>query len=188
VVVFSLAQNKLVTELSCVDQDLLCIQFSPDGSQMAVGGRDGHLRIWDTTSNEMVIEAPLHKGRLESLVYRKDGEIISTVGRDRTLSRFDAVSGEKLAQHQLVCGKMTALMQLDSLLTAVGTADNSIRLFCWIEQNEIRKLTGHQGSVSVLARNQNTLYSGSFDTTIRAWDIEEIVLAMTKPDDERIVR
>jgi WD40 repeat protein len=188
VIVYSISKATNNLELSCSENDLLCIQYSPDGTQLAVGGRDGNLRIWDSVKGELAVDEKMHHGRLESLIFRSDGETINSVSRDRTLSRYDVLIDEQVDQFSLSCGKMTALTQLDSLLTAIATADNSIRLFCWIEQGEIRKLTGHQGSVSVLRMNQDTLYSGSFDTTIRAWDIEEILLAMYQEHGPGIIR
>ncbi len=188
VIVHSISKAANYHELICSENDLLCIQYAQDGSLLAVGGRDGKLRIWDSRSGELKVERKMHQGRMESMIFRSDGEMINSVGRDRTLSRYDILVDEQVDQFSMVCGKMTALTQLDSLLTAIATADNSIRLFCWIEQGEIRKLIGHQGSVSVLRMNEDTLYSGSFDTTIRAWDIKEIVLAQNQEHGPEIIR
>jgi len=39
---------------------------------------------------------------------------------------------------------------------------------------------GHDGSVSVLKRTQKHLISGSFDTTIRIWNIDQSIASIDK--------
>ncbi len=188
IIELSTKNGELLRRYECSISDLRSIRYAPSGEMLAAGGRNGQLLLWDVLEGTLISEQRVHEQRLENLIFRGDGEMIQSVARDRTLSRFDVVLNEQTDRHAIQCGKMTALAQLDSLLTAIATADNSIRLFCWMEQSEIRKLIGHQGSVSVLVITDDTLYSGSFDTTIRAWDIEEIVLAQTRLLGPRILR
>jgi WD40 repeat protein len=43
------------------------------------------------------------------------------------------------------------------------------------------KLIGHDGTIAVLRSHGNRLYSGSFDTTIRTWNISDALMQL---DDE----
>jgi WD40 repeat protein len=67
------------------------------------------------------------------------------------------------------------LCQLAPHLFAIAGSDNTIRIFNDVDQQVQAKLIGHNGSVSILKRTNRHLISGSFDTTIRIWDIEHSV-------------
>ncbi len=65
---------------------------------------------------------------------------------------------------------------------ATGSSDNSIQLWNVINGREERRLSGHHGSVSALAFEPRSglLVSGSYDTTLRVWQLAGDGQQMTK--------
>ena len=61
----------------------------------------------------------------------------------------------------------------DNVVAAAG-ADNSIVLFDVTAGRPIAQLSGHSGTVAVMVPCGDYLASGSFDTTIRIWNLERI--------------
>jgi WD40 repeat protein len=200
---WSLQTNKFIVEHECECRDIRAIACSPDESTIAYGGRDGVLRVRQiapagkfasfTNSNTSTEDssalrksslsgqhhndyvAPLHYDRLRSLQFSKDGTTITSVGEDRRIVHFDLASRTTIRQASIGGGKLMGLCQLTPDLFAIAGSDNSIRIFSDREQKVLVKLIGHDGSVSVLKKTDSKIISGSFDTTIRVWDISRAV-------------
>jgi WD40 repeat protein len=185
---WSASNSKLVVDHSCECSDIRAIACSPDRSSIAYGGRDGVLRVlrFDTpnapvandsahghTTNEII--APLHFDRIRSLQFSEDGKQITSVGEDRRIVHFDLASRKAIGKTEIGGGKLMGLCQLEPHLFALAGSDNSIRIFSDLDQRVLVKLIGHDGSVSVLKKTSKYIISGSFDTTIRVWDIDQAI-------------
>ncbi len=183
-------QKDLVIFHTCDCRDIRSIAASPDRKWIAFGGRDGVLRmrrvdivenesgLHSELSNELV--APLHFERIRSLQFSTDGNQITSVGEDRRIIRYDVVNRAIVGQTEIGGGKLLGLCELEPHLFAIASSDNTIRIFSDIDQQVHAKLVGHDGSVSILKRTQKHLISGSFDTTIRIWDIDRAIATIDK--------
>jgi WD40 repeat protein len=69
-------------------------------------------------------------------------------------------------------------------ILAASSSDNVIRLWDTKSRQERGRLLGHTGSVTTLAwyGKSGTLVSGSFDTTVRVWQVK------VEPAADRISR
>lgn len=65
---------------------------------------------------------------------------------------------------------VTAFCALSNLGYAVGCKDGTI-LICQPDGSVIKKLIGHQASITMLSAKDNKLFSSSYDGTLRMWDI-----------------
>ena len=177
----------------CECKDIRSITCSPDRQMLAYGGRDGVLRIRRNqnassshsgeesreasgpfdSSNELAL--PLHFDRIRTIRFSDDGTQITSVGEDRRIVRYDLASRSVIRKTEIGGGKLMGLCQLSENLFAIAGSDNSIRLVGSDDQMVPIKLVGHDGSVSVLRKAGDKLVSGSFDTTIRIWDIAEAI-------------
>lgn len=61
-----------------------CLDFSPNGSLLAVGV-DNALQIWDVTSGTMLVSLAEHSGQITHLAFSADGKYIATAGNDNQL-------------------------------------------------------------------------------------------------------
>jgi len=93
----------LIKELK-IDSLSHSIKFSPDGKQLAVGSRDGVIRIWETsrilnttsTSQEPDIQIAAHKKGVNSIAFDSANHSIASGGNDRVAKIWDIATGEYL--------------------------------------------------------------------------------------------
>lgn len=57
----------------------------------------------------------------------------------------------------------------------MGSDDRKIRVYKWPEMKEVEELAGHDDGIFCLCFADRMLYSGSFDHSIRSWDVREMV-------------
>ena len=192
--------GEMVVDHACECRDVRAIACSPDGALVAYGGRDGVLRIRHVNdSNDSLPshtskpgeskpgesktsesktgewKAPLHFDRIRSIQFSQDGRQITSVGEDRRIVHYDVLKRTAVGQTEVGGGKLMGLCQLETNLFAIAGSDNSIRIFSDIDRRVLVKLVGHDGSVGVLKRTSKLIISGSFDTTIRLWDIDRAI-------------
>jgi len=174
ILIWDLASNTLRHRLSCDCSDQRCVRFSPDGSRILCGGRDGEVVVWETRSGALLASTKLHGGRIKTAGFSVDGTQVTSVGEDRQLVRFDIATAEILWRRELGNAKLHALCLVNDSLVAVAGSDNKIRLYDAIADGVVAELEGHTGTVAVLVPCGEFLASGSFDTTVRIWDLEAI--------------
>ncbi|KAF7965388.1 hypothetical protein HWV62_44069 [Athelia sp. TMB] len=74
---------------------VLCVSFSPDGSKVVSGSRDGIVRVWDALSGQPALP-PLqgHIDAVYSVCFSPDGSRIVSGSEDGTMRVWDALSGQ----------------------------------------------------------------------------------------------
>jgi WD40 repeat protein len=191
--------NSLSVYLRSDCRDIRALALSHQHDQLAFAGRDGILRLAAIPANNMpannmpaigatsdkassdnsrpinLASQPIHFDRIRGLCYSSDDKSIFSVSEDRRLIQFDVASRSVVSQLDLSAGKLLAIFPLDNDLIAVSGSDNTIRIINTNDSTVLSKLVGHDGSISVLRRTQSQLISGSFDTTIRTWNIAHAI-------------
>ncbi len=174
VLLYDLAREQYVERLKCSSDDQRAVRFSPDGSRVLSGSRDGEIIVWDTASGEALARYHEHHARIHTAVFSSDGSWITSAGEDRRIVRYDLVNQRVLWNHELALSKMMSLCLINDYLAAVAGADNRIRLFDTQTNAIVAEMLGHAGTVAVLSSCGDSLLSGSFDTTVRLWDLMEL--------------
>jgi WD40 repeat protein len=87
---------------------------------------------------------------------------------------LDAASGKPVADLPERPGEVLALCFCGPELLASAGTDNVIHLWDLTSHQECNRLIGHTGSVTTLVFYPTTesLISGSYDTTVRLWDVK----------------
>jgi WD40 repeat protein len=180
----SIRSLDLKTFSICECKDIRSLACSPNHQWLAIGGRDGVLRVKSTSSRTSAAEdevaMPIHFDRIRSVHFSSDSQQITSVGEDRRVVQYDMPTRTVAVKVEIGGGKLLGLCQLTPQIYAIAGSDNSIRLFDSDEQRVQVKLVGHDGSVSILKKTENKIISGSFDTTIRIWDIDRAVSSISK--------
>lgn len=189
-----IGRNSLSVHVRSDCRDIRALSLSHQHDKLAFAGRDGILRTVDMPSSQATTDntntvtnqpssfasQPIHFDRIRGLCFSADDKSVFSVSEDRRLIRFDIASKSVVSQLDLAAGKLMAVFPLDNDLIAVSGSDNTIRIINTKDSTVLSKLVGHDGSISVLRRTQKQLISGSFDTTIRTWNIAQ---AISKVDD-----
>lgn len=173
--------NIRTTVVKCRCLDLLAVVFSPDEKKVGIVGRDGFCSVWDVTTEQILWQQNIDSPRVRSIAFSSDGNYLIACGDRGWINILDAATGKWLSQSPSGQGKIFALALCGDDLLATAGSSNDIRL--WNLQHlrrgtdvPIATMSGHTGTVTSLSYDANTrcLYSGSFDTTIRKFDLGPI--------------
>ncbi len=69
--------------------------FSPDGKQIAIGGYDNYLRVWNAINGELLYELE-HDSSVAGVDFSPDGRVLVSASKDATVRFWDAQTGESL--------------------------------------------------------------------------------------------
>ena len=158
--------------LRCACDDNHAVAFSKDGTLIAAGGRCGTVRVWSTNSGQVVSEFKAHRKRIRSLEFTSEGKIISG-GDDQTVRITDARQsrpGWTLPRHD---SKLYDIKMLPGGLLSTAGSDNKIHVWQLSGAELVGSLKGHTGTVTCLDLQQEKLASGSYDTQVRVWTMEQ---------------
>jgi eukaryotic-like serine/threonine-protein kinase len=148
------------------------LAFRRDGRQLASGGGDGVVRIWDATTGRELHALRGHSGPLHRLAYSPDGRLLATAG-DRTVRLWDPAAGRELlafrGHNGLVWG---VAFSPDGRRLASGGDDGAVRVWDAATGAMLLVLAGHADRIPDVAFSADgrRLASGSWDGTIRLWD------------------
>jgi WD40 repeat protein len=112
--------------------------------------------------------------RIHTAAFSADGNWITSAGEDRRVVRYSISEQAVLWNQELALSKMMALCLVNDQVLAVAGADNKIRLYDAPSSTVIAEMSGHQGTVAVMCPCGEQLASGSFDTTVRIWNLVEL--------------
>jgi WD40 repeat protein len=178
--IWDLASSTWKHHFKCDCSDQRCVRFSPNGDKLLCGGRDGGIRVWDVKTGELIVDKHLHKSRVFTAAFSANGEMITSAGEDRHLIRFDLKTNEVKMNRELATTKLMSMCLINDQLVAVAGSDNSIRLYDMLLDDVIAKLHGHFGTVAIMCTCGELLASGSFDTSVRIWNLEAEVRQQAK--------
>ncbi|GAB5401866.1 MAG: WD40 repeat domain-containing protein [Aureliella sp.] len=174
IVLFDTQSRRYKRVLTCDCGDQRTVRFSPDGSQLLCGGRDGEVNVWNSETGQKIACYAAHSGRIHTASFSSSGDKITSVGEDRRLVQYDLAAQRVLPLPLELPSKLMSMSLINDSIVAIAGADNSIQLYDFNAEQLIANLTSHEGTVAVLCPVGKMLASGSFDTTVRIWDLEEV--------------
>ncbi len=187
--VWDLAQNREMTRLrlftmydtACVT----CLQFSPTGNTLVLGGGDGDgrsLTVWDWKKAQVVQRYPV-EGQIGCLSVTKDGQHVvvggwhgSPASRQPLLALLDLNTGQALRHFESNPGGISAvaLSSSNELLLAGSGRRGVVDCYDLRDGRRLQSLEGHQKSVagiSFLGSEDEAITAGS-DGRIMCWDVK----------------
>lgn len=172
--IYETESTRQIQKLQCACNDNHAVAFSKDGARIAAAGRCGNIRVWDIASGELVSEFKAHRKRIRSLEFDVRGSILSCA-EDQTIR----LTNPDLPLEPLKIARQSAKLFDAKLiapnLVASAGADNSVHLWQVSDSRHLGTLQGHTGTVTCLDSNATHLVSGSYDTHVRVWSIQDSV-------------
>lgn len=163
-------------QIDAAEDDVESVRYSADELQMAAGGRDGMIRIYDASSLKPMAVIESGQERVNDLAFSPDGSTLATAGQDGTLRIWDIATSTLRrtipAHAEPVRG---ILYTADGTLLVSCSLDKRIRLWDPTDGTEQGELEGHDRGVEALALSPDgrLLASAGNDATLRIWDLEQ---------------
>jgi len=80
---------------------ITALAWRQNGSQIATGGRDALVRVWDSATAKQLRALKKHKKAIVCMASSPDGRHLVSAGGDKTLCVWDWTAGKPLKQHKI---------------------------------------------------------------------------------------
>jgi WD40 repeat protein len=168
--------------LTRTPSEVVSVAFSPRGTFLASGHRNGSVLLWDTKLMKSR-ELRKHREVVTSLAFSPDGRLLISASDDRTMLVWDALDVKATAPLHSIGGQRSVksvAISRDGRLLASGSDDRTIRLWD-ISQTESTEmqiderlpLVGHGSFIESVAFSADgtQLVSGDWDGRLILWDL-----------------
>lgn len=157
------------------------ISYSPDGKFLVCGGRNGIIRLWQTSDWQFSDIENTDKRSINALVFSPNSSKLAVGGNGPIITLWDTKTKKQLDKSLTRdYGKTFSLVFCSENILASGESDNIIRIWYIQSAEVIGQYAGHQGTIASVIftkfADEACLISGSFDTTIRFWNLNGIPL------------
>ena len=186
-----------ITDGTCLQtiaagEAVFAITWSPDGTKLVGGTKDGRIQIWQGWTGEQLQCLEGHQKCIWSLAWSADGQMLASGGDDRSIRLWEVASGRCvriLRGHQNAVRAVrwqyaeakssgdaeessTDAMNDASGILASGSFDQTVRLWSPRTDASLKVLQGYRNALQALAWQPEgqLLASGGHDRQIRLWD------------------
>ncbi len=172
------AEPKILASLNDV---FFAIAFRPDGKQLAAGGADGSVRVFDVTSGVERLRISGHSDWVNGVCYSPDGKLIATASRDKTAKVFDAETGSLLATHSEHNAPVRAVAFAPDGKSVISAGGSRIRVWNVLDSKLVGEMTGFQNNVYALLASGENIVGASADQSVRQFKLSDrsLVRALT---------
>ncbi|KAF9347819.1 hypothetical protein BGX26_000736, partial [Mortierella sp. AD094] len=164
--------NPLSTHLEGVLR-INSVAYSPNGVQIACGGDDKTVRLWNVETGNCIHTLQGHSKKVTKVIYSPKGDQIASGDDDGTILLWDTRTGNcthtlKGHSHNIT----NVVYSPKGHRIASGSHDKTVRLWDTKTGECIHNLQGHGlwvTSISYSAK-EDWIASGSWDNTVRLWN------------------
>lgn len=158
------------------EQNMTCLDYSYDGQFIATGGDDGKVKLWSTQSGFCFVTFKEHGGAVKQLAFSRKKQVVFSASLDGTVRAFDLIRYRNFRTFTSPSPEQFNTIAVDTSGEIVcAAALDSFQIYIWSVQTGklLDILSGHEAPISSLAFSPATgqLVSGSWDKTVRIWDI-----------------
>ena len=148
--------------------------FTRDGRRVLTGTDDGHVRLWDLGTGQLLADLTGHAGPVNSVCISDDQKLALSGSSDGTLRVWD------LAQKATVwtlAGHLDAVRTVDwnadNTRAISGSADGTARLWDLATGRQLKVMAPHHGPVRSVSwgGDGRHILTGAEDAKIRKWDL-----------------
>ncbi len=73
------------------------LAVTPDGTKVAGGDKDGHVKIWNTADGKELFKLDGHSGPVTGVSFSNNGQLLVSCGSDKTLRFWNPTNGQAIA-------------------------------------------------------------------------------------------
>ncbi len=167
---------------------VLSVAFSPDGQLLAASDISYEIHVWRVADAQPLLTLKAQDGWCWSVAISPNNQLLAS-SANGTVDLWNLVTGERCGQLQGSSGRVFSLaFSPDGRFLACGGEDHQIWVWSVQQQTLLHCLAGHQDEVRSVAfapqgylqpgqsltrsLAHHQLASGSYDGTIRLWNLE----------------
>lgn len=153
------------------------VAWRPDSSQLASGGADGSVRLWEIAGGATVHLMNGHNGSVVSVAWRPDGEIVASGSLDDTILWWDANAGVQVGVPlQGHTGDVWELgWSADGSVLASVSDDMKVNFWDGFTGDLLNSGSAHTAPIYSLAWNGSQLATADAAGVIYFWENNQIV-------------
>ncbi|MFZ4816630.1 MAG: TIR domain-containing protein, partial [Phototrophicaceae bacterium] len=173
VVIWNLAENRADLTLVGHEGAVRSVAWIEGETQVASGGRDGLIRLWDATNGDLLQTLNAHAVVIHAEQFAAGS--LTSVANDGQVTVWDLSTGEAQATYRIREGELvTSVAFSDDGRFALMGFDDTALLYWDVETEEVvHSLSGHEGQVDALdiAPAGDRAISGARDNLVIFWDL-----------------
>lgn len=175
--------QNVVSTLRNHTSEVCGLKWSHDGLQLASGGNDNRLNIWDANNrdfNTPLFSLDRHVAAVKALAWCPFQQNLLASGggtADRTIRFWNTTTGQcmnTIDTKSQVCSIMWST-HYKELVSSHGYSQNQLCVWKYPSMTKVAELTGHTSRVLQLAQSPDgeTIVSAAGDETLRFWKVFE---------------
>ena len=157
------------------------VRFTPDGTKLVScsGWPEGDktLRIWDVKTGKTIHTLTGHTDNIDGMCLSDDGKTILSGSSDGTARLWDVATGKELKRFEghKKSGVPAVALAAGGKLAASGSGNGKMIVWKTDTLEEVFSVDAHTNHVRCLlfTSDGKSLISGSWDGTVKVWDVEK---------------
>ncbi|KAG9072294.1 substrate-specific activator of APC-dependent proteolysis [Linnemannia hyalina] len=166
------------------------LKWNGSGTQLASGGNDNRLIIWDKDSTKPQFQFRTHQAAVKAIDWNphQAGVLASGGGTaDRHIRFWNTMTGTSIGAHDTgsqVCN-LAWSKTTNELVSTHGYSQNQVLVWKYPSMHQIASLPGHTLRVLYLALSPDgqTIVTGAGDETLRFWNVFQKSKSERRDDD-----
>lgn len=167
---YSTATPTLISTLSTATPGAFSLDFSDDGTKVAVGAVSSKLVIFDIASGNQIHNVTAHTSWVQGVDWREDR--IVTGGSDKLVKLWDSSGNFIKSFTGHTAAVQSVQFSKDGKYIVSASVDHTIKIWDVSSGTLIRTLNGHTDDVmqAPISDDGKKIVSGSRDNSIKIWD------------------
>ena len=170
---FSAGTAQITEQVRTGPAPVAVVGFSPDGSRVVSGSKDGLIQIWDAAGLRPLATLRGHSGEVTSAAFSPDGRTLASASADLSVRFWDLGAGRQIATIPPDPRPVKCLaFSSDGKHLAYGKSDGTVRVVAADSGKPIATLAGSTwGEISAIAFHPGTgQLLASWNWEVLTWD------------------
>ncbi|ORY79485.1 WD40-repeat-containing domain protein, partial [Protomyces lactucae-debilis] len=159
-------------------QEVCGLKWNGEQNQLASGGNDNKLFVWDGLSDKPLYKFSQHTAAVKAIAWNPHQHGILGSGggtQDRTIKFWNTLTGTQISEIDTgsqVCNLLWS-KNSNELVSTHGYSENQVVVWKYPSMTQIASLTGHTYRVLYLSMSPDgtNIVTGAGDETLRFWNI-----------------